>query len=73
MMVYLRELNEMVCPLGIGGHNISFQNNIIGKACIGPKCMAWKWYEEPIYDEETEELIDSHPSDDLGYCGFIGE
>ena len=64
--------NNMVCPMGIGGQEISLKGHIIGKACIGPRCMAWGWVQLPIYDK-NEEITDYYDSEEVGFCGFVGE
>ena len=72
MYVEINEVEKMVCPMGIGGQEISIKGQIIGKACIGPRCMAWGWYQLPVYDE-NEELIEYYDSEEVGFCGFVGE
>ena len=64
--------SDMVCPMGIGGQEISLKGHIIGKACIGPRCMAWGWLQLPNYDE-NEEITDYYDSEEIGFCGFVGE
>jgi hypothetical protein len=31
--------------------------------CLGSRCMAWHWSENPVYDKKIEYV---------GYCGLVG-
>jgi hypothetical protein len=64
------EAAKNVCPMSVGG---GMNNRIViidgleaGRACIGPRCMAWRW--DYQWDEKSEK---STYSDTLGYCGMV--
>lgn len=62
------------CPMvrhseqGVGGSYNRPTNG--GFNCIGAECMAWRWVQTHIYDNEGNLTILS--GDTHGYCGLAG-
>lgn len=64
------EAAKKVCPMSVGA---GMNNRILvidgleaGRACIGSRCMGWRWDYE--WDSEKEKAIFS---DTIGYCGMV--
>lgn len=70
---YLSEQDaaKSVCPLSVGAgmnNKIIIINGLeVGRACIGSRCLAWRW--EPIWNDDG----DDYEYGERGYCGMIGE
>lgn len=61
------DLESMLCPMMIG---TPLSCNGGSNSCIGRRCMAWRFIETHIANEDGE-LIPS--SDTHGYCGMAGD
>jgi hypothetical protein len=64
------EAVKKICPMSVGaGMNnrvLIYDGLEMGRACIGPHCMAWRW--DFNWDEENNKSV---YSDTLGYCGMV--
>jgi hypothetical protein len=69
-MIAQEEAAKKICPMSVGnGMNnrvLIYDGLEAGRACIGDKCMAWRWGYH--WDDKTEK---SEYSDTLGYCGMV--
>lgn len=70
-MITQEEAAKKVCPMSVGA---GMNNRVLiidgleaGRACIGDKCMAWRW--DYIYKSNDDE--NGAYSDTLGYCGMV--
>ena len=64
------EAAKKICPMSVGaGMNnrvLIYDGLEMGRACIGQKCMAWRWNCD--WDEKNNKSV---YSDTLGYCGMV--
>jgi len=64
------EAAKKICPMSVGaGMNnrvLIYDGLEMGRACIGSKCMAWRW--DYQWDEKADKSV---YSDTLGYCGMV--
>lgn len=67
MIAHKNKAVELYCPLTLGTNPT---------ACLGEKCMAWKWVLRAVPPEYPGKYFPSVPvieRTDIGYCGMTSK